>query len=116
MSTDQKERSCTIAGALREAGWTLFGWQEDRRHSQTDYWSPAYWEGIANKGDLVAVVDAWASRSGEGIYEATTEDKGPCSVCGGSGVDPSGWTLAAARQDPRRYGRETSPPGTMNLS
>ena len=38
-----------IARELMNRGWKVYGFREDESDSMTDYWSPAYWKGIAEK-------------------------------------------------------------------
>lgn len=104
---DRREEMVGLAGALARRGWTLYGWSEDKSDSMTDYYCPAHWSGVATKGDCVAVVDNNGHDSGKDISKPTRADKGACPRCGGSGIDPSGWTLETARADPRRYHAET---------
>lgn len=46
-----------IAHALMARGWKIYGYHKDESDMMTDYWSPAYWNGIASKNDYVLVVD-----------------------------------------------------------
>lgn len=114
--TDKSERKAQLALMLQAKGWTLFGYSKDRTDWSTDYYCPAYWFGVATRGDLLVLCDASDSDRGRAIMEWREHDEGECPNCKGSGVDPSGWTLEAARAEPQRYGRETAPPGSINIS
>ena len=50
-----KDAKVAIAMELVKRGWKLYGFHEDESDWMTDYWSPAWWEGIATKdGHLTA--------------------------------------------------------------
>ena len=38
-------------------GWTVYGWHNDNSDPMTDYYDPAYWDGIAEKNGYRLVVD-----------------------------------------------------------
>ena len=52
-----KDAKVAIAMELVKRGWKLYGFHEDESDWMTDYWSPAWWEGIATKDGFVVVVD-----------------------------------------------------------
>lgn len=62
-----------IAIELAKRGWKIYGFKEDESDMMTDYWSPARWDGIAEKDGYVAVFDCGEymrnSRSGEEIKQ-----------------------------------------------
>jgi flagellar hook protein FlgE len=43
-------------------GWTVYGWHNDNSDPMTDYYDPAYWDGIAEKNGYRLVVDKSYSR------------------------------------------------------
>lgn len=63
--TERRAAKAMLGEALRDEGWTLYGYHEDKSDSMTDYYSPARWEGIGAKGSAVVVVD-----------QSTNEDSG----------------------------------------
>lgn len=86
---DKKGIQANIAHALMAmGGWTIFGYHADASDSMTDYYQPARWDGIAQKGDVVLVIDASgydAKNSGKEITEYKMLP-GPCSPCKGTGL------------------------------
>ncbi|RXZ78169.1 hypothetical protein EBB07_29380 [Paenibacillaceae bacterium] len=54
---DKREARVKIMHALTEKGWNVFGYKSDDSDSMTDYFSPANWDGIAEKNGFVLVVD-----------------------------------------------------------
>lgn len=66
MGYHEKERAkVNLALALAQEGWKLFGFHEDNSDMMTDYYSPAWWTGIATKeGYILVVDDKFASNSG----------------------------------------------------
>lgn len=73
----------------------------------TDYYSPASWEGVAEKDGFVVVVDTGRGSSilkRSGGYETTAQvPAGDCPRCGGTGQEPDGWTLEQANASPREF-------------
>jgi hypothetical protein len=57
-----------IAHALMSRGWDVQGYHADESDSMTDYYSPAYWNGIATKNGFILVVD---QKSGAEAREIT---------------------------------------------
>jgi hypothetical protein len=45
--TDKRASVALVGSALRERGWTLFGWKDDDSDSRTDYYNPQHWDGVA---------------------------------------------------------------------
>jgi len=69
---DERKAKTNIAHALKNQGWKIYGYRADESDSMTDYYSPAYWNGIATKNGFTLVVDAWSkSESGKEIIENT---------------------------------------------
>jgi hypothetical protein len=65
---DNQESVANIYVGLVERGWNCFGYKADESDSMTDYWSPARWEGIAEKNGFVLLVDVYStSQSGSKI-------------------------------------------------
>ena len=54
---ERSEAVVNIGRALARLGWKLYGYHEDRSDSQTDYFCPASWDGIATKKGYTACVD-----------------------------------------------------------
>lgn len=75
---DFQNAKVVIAMELKKRGWQLFGFHEDESDMMTDYYNPAYWNGIATKNGYVAVVDcsdyAVSSYSGKRDYLYRTEN------------------------------------------
>ena len=44
-------------------GWTVYGYHADESDIMTDYYSPAYWGGIAEKNGYILVIDRYDSRT-----------------------------------------------------
>ena len=113
---EKRETIYSIGKALEAAGFQVFGMHADRSDLMTDYYAPAYWDGVAKFGAFVVFVGSssvW--RSGYPIHATTTTEEGPCQHCKGTGIDPSGWTLAKARANPTAYHRDTSPAGCVPM-
>lgn len=115
MALHWSQKSLVIARvgeALAQRGWQLYGYHKDESDPMTDYYSPASWDGVATHPDfpgVVAGVGVSAYIAERGGKEETYSEALPgetCERCGGSGLDPLGWTLEAARKDPQRYHRE----------
>jgi hypothetical protein len=93
---------------LQTRGWTLYGFKEDRSDSMTDYYDPASWDGIAEKGDHIVVVDVKPTNATilkrSGGYEATRRVPGDeCTHCQGAGKEPDGWTYEEALTSPQEF-------------
>lgn len=59
MSNYYNKQSAKVAimNVLIEKGWNIFGYKADESDSMTDYWSPAHWDGVAEKNGFVLLVD-----------------------------------------------------------
>jgi hypothetical protein len=69
---DNQESVANIYVGLMERGWKCYGYKADESDSMTDYWSPASWEGIAEKNGYVLLVDVYGtSASGRKITKKT---------------------------------------------
>lgn len=73
---DNQESVANIYVGLRDRGWKCYGYKADESDSMTDYWSPARWQGIAEKDGYVLLVDVYGtSDSGRKITkQAYTPD------------------------------------------
>ena len=110
---DKRRAIANIGSELERRGWTMFGWKDDRSDLMTDYYDPESWDGVAIHTDhpgvivCVGVSDYDVKRhSGKPQYRTVSEPDETCERCGGTGDDPSGWTLAKAREDPATFNRE----------
>lgn len=57
-----------MVSQLELKGWSVFGFRADQSDMMTDYYSPAYWEGIAEKDGYVLLVNVWGtSNSGKQV-------------------------------------------------
>jgi hypothetical protein len=54
---EMREAKVKIAEELSKRGWEIHGFKEDESDSMTDYYSPAYWYGVATKNGYVLVID-----------------------------------------------------------
>lgn len=112
---DRRASRVKVADLLRAAGWTIHGFREDQSDMMTDYYCPTSWNGLASKGEFVAVLDNGPHNSGRAIYERYERDAGECPACKGTGIDPSGWTLKKARANPREYHKATQQGAAVSI-
>ncbi len=117
----QKRRAkVNVCAELRRRGWTIYGFKQDESDLQSDYWSPADWEGVAEKDGFVVCVDVadyTVQRYSGGHKTVRYVPDKPCDHCKGKGTEPNGWTLEQARANPvewrnRRLGRTA--PGAIS--
>lgn len=54
---DKREAVVNIMWELVRRGWNTYGYREDQSDMMTDYYSPAYWEGIAEKDGYILLID-----------------------------------------------------------
>jgi hypothetical protein len=118
---NQRDAKVKIAGELERRGWKIFGYKEDQSDSMTDYFSPADWEGVAEKNGVVICVgvSGYAAKNYSGGRETFVHlPDAECAYCSGTGEEPDGWTLQQARELPQAFNahrtRLTSP-GAINL-
>ena len=52
-------------------GWEVYGYHADESDSMTDYYSPAYWNGIATKNGYILVVNCSREEKPTEMTEAT---------------------------------------------
>lgn len=81
MSTyyDYREVGVMIAHKLMKMeGWKVYGYHADESDSMTDYYSPAYWNGVAEKNGYVFCFNVYGASKGEEIrkynYDGFTYD------------------------------------------
>lgn len=60
-------------------GWEVFGYHADHSDMMTDYYDPAYWNGIATKNGYILVVNCSSEAKPEEIrkynYDGTLQDR-----------------------------------------
>lgn len=62
-----------IAEKLMEMdGWKVYGYTPDESDAMTDYWSPAYWSGVAEKNGYILCVDVYGAEKERVLYETVT--------------------------------------------
>lgn len=54
---DKREARVMIARELVKKGWKIYGWKNDESDAMIDYFSPADWDGIAEKNGYVLCID-----------------------------------------------------------
>ena len=54
-------------------GWKVYGYRPDESDAMTDYWSPAYWGGVAEKNGYVLCVNVYGSAEPSEIREYNTK-------------------------------------------
>ncbi|MFB5759074.1 N-6 DNA methylase [Paenibacillus medicaginis] len=54
---DKREAKVMIARELVKMGWKIYGWKNDESDAMIDYYSPADWNGIAEKNGYVLCID-----------------------------------------------------------
>lgn len=54
---DKRSVKVQIAHKLKDRGWNLFGYTEDRSDSMYDIYLPASWEGVAEKNGFILLID-----------------------------------------------------------
>jgi len=50
-------------------GWTVYGYHADESDSMTDYYSPAYWNGVAEKNDYILCVNVYGAAQPQEIRQ-----------------------------------------------
>lgn len=59
---DYREVKVMIAHKLMSMeGWKVYGYKADESDSMTDYWSPAHWDGVAEKNGYILCVDVYGA-------------------------------------------------------
>ena len=81
MSTyyDYRDVGVMIAHKLMSMeGWKVYGYHADESDMMTDYWSPAYWNGVAEKNGYIFCFNVYGASKGEEIrkynYDGFTYD------------------------------------------
>lgn len=72
MSTYYEYQDVKVAIAhklMNMPGWTVYGYRTDESDPMTDYWSPAYWGGVAEKNGYVLCVDVYGAAKPEEIKQ-----------------------------------------------
>lgn len=87
---ERQDAKAKLGMALRELGWKLYGWKDDESDPMTDYFSPASWEGVAEKNGYVVVVDISKDDparlySIRGRQRTRPAGEKVCSHCNGTG-------------------------------
>ncbi|MDY8021231.1 hypothetical protein [Paenibacillus polymyxa] len=54
---DKRDAKVMIAKELVNHGWKIYGWKNDESDAMIDYFSPADWDGIAEKNGYVLCID-----------------------------------------------------------
>lgn len=68
----KREAKVNLYHALRSEGWKCYGYKNDQSDMMTDYWSPADWDGIAEKNGYVLLIDQYGTgNSGKEIKETS---------------------------------------------
>ena len=65
----KRDAKVNIANKLMELGWNVYGYKSDQSDIMTDYYSPADWDGVAEKNGYILVVDAWESKEPQPIQK-----------------------------------------------
>ena len=101
---DKQKARVGIAHKLMSDGWNLHGYHEDASDMMTDYYSPAYWHGIAVKGNAVMVCGESAPREAHDLSKDNIVMVA-CSACAGTGIEPGtdAWNLQTARANPEGF-------------
>lgn len=114
--TEKRTAKAILGAELAGRGWTIHGYKADESDAMTDYYAPADWDGLAEKGDVVLVVDMYeAHPDGYQPTKHVPQVSGPCPRCLGLKADPEGWTYQAALDDPRTWNKVSAPEGTYSL-
>jgi hypothetical protein len=54
--TQKQSGQSRVGEELQRRGWTLFGYQPGEADGMTDYYRPAYWDGVATNADYPGIV------------------------------------------------------------
>ena len=67
---DYREVKVMIARKLMTMeGWSVYGYHEDESDLMSDYWSPAYWDGVAEKNGYVLCVNVYGAAQPQEIKQ-----------------------------------------------
>ncbi len=58
---DKRSAKVAIMSVLVEKGWKIYGYKADESDMMTDYWSPADWDGVAEKNGFILLVDQYST-------------------------------------------------------
>lgn len=82
MSNYYSKQSAKVAimEVLIEKGWKIYGYKPDESDMMTDYWSPAHWDGVAEKDGFILLVDQYSTHySGYEVKKYNYNVKGTSS-------------------------------------
>lgn len=76
---DYREVKVMIAHKLMAMeGWEIYGYKPDESDSMSDYWSPAHWDGVAEKNGYILCIDVYGAAEPQEIrkynYDGFTYD------------------------------------------
>lgn len=67
---DYREVKVMIARKLMSMeGWSVYGYHEDESDLMSDYWSPAYWDGVVEKNGYVLCVNVYGAAQPQEIKQ-----------------------------------------------
>lgn len=67
---DYREVKVMIAHKLMNIeGWKVYGYYPDESDSMTDYYSPAHWDGVAEKNGYILCVNVYGASEGQDIKQ-----------------------------------------------
>jgi len=77
---DYREVKVMIAHKLMNIdGWKVYGYKPDESDGMTDYWSPANWDGVAEKNGYILCVNVYGEAKSQEIrkynYSSFTYDR-----------------------------------------
>lgn len=58
---NKQSAKVAIMSVLVEKGWKVYGYKPDQSDMMTDYYSPAHWDGVAEKNGFVLLVDQYST-------------------------------------------------------
>lgn len=77
---DKRSAKVAIMSVLVDQGWKVYGYKADESDMMTDYWSPADWDGVAEKNGFVLLIDQYStSYSGYEVKKYNYNVKGTSS-------------------------------------
>ena len=50
-------------------GWKVYGYKADESDSMVDYYSPAHWDGIAEKNGYILCVNVWSTSESKEVRQ-----------------------------------------------
>ena len=77
---DKRSAKVAIMSVLVDQGWKVYGYKADESDMMTDYWSPADWDGVAEKNGFVLLIDQYSTHySGYEVKKYNYNVKGTSS-------------------------------------